>query len=120
MSKKTIVLGATPNEERYAYKAVVKLLQYGHEVVPVGIKAGSIKGLNIETNRPALAKVDTLTLYVGPANQKDWYSYILGLNPKRIIFNPGTENDELMKMAQDKGIETIEACTLVMLSLGNY
>ncbi len=120
MSKKTMVLGASPNEERYAYKAVVKLMQYGHEVIPVGIKTGNIKGLAIDTSRPVLPNIDTITLYLGPANQKDWYSYILGLKPRRIIFNPGTENKELMQLANEQGIETEEACTLVMLSLGNY
>jgi uncharacterized protein len=118
--KKTLVLGATPNPERYAYIATVKLHAYGHEVIPVGIKNGQINDLQIFTDKPPLRDVDTITLYVGPQNQPDWYDYIFSLNPKRIIFNPGTENNWLFKEAEKRGIEAIEACTLIMLSVGNY
>ncbi|RFP63568.1 CoA-binding protein [Hymenobacter lapidiphilus] len=118
--KKTLVLGATDNPTRYAYRAVHQLKQHGHEVVPVGIRKGQVAGLDIRNDRPAAEGVDTVTLYVGPQNQPGWYDYILDLNPKRIIFNPGTENPELEKLAQQRGIETEEACTLVMLSVGQY
>ena len=118
--KKTVVIGASDNPDRYSYRAVNMLKQHGHEVVPVGIRKGQVAGLAIHTDRPTEESVDTVTLYVGPQNQPAWYDYILDLKPKRIIFNPGTENEELEKMAQAKGIRTEEACTLVMLSIGNY
>jgi len=120
---KTLVLGATDNPARYAYRAVHQLLAHGHEVVPVGIRRGEVAGLPIRTDRPTLAElpdVDTVTLYVGPQNQPAWYGYILGLKPRRIIFNPGTENPELEQRAQAAGIATEEACTLVLLSVGQY
>lgn len=118
--KKTLVLGATDNPARYAYRAVHQLKNHGHEVVPVGIRKGSVAGLEIRNDRPATENVDTVTLYVGPQNQPAWYDYILDLNPKRIIFNPGTENPELEELAHQRGIKTEEACTLVMLSVGQY
>ncbi|MGI4883690.1 MAG: CoA-binding protein [Janthinobacterium lividum] len=117
---KTLVLGATDNPDRYAYRAVHALQNHGHEVVPVGIRRGEIAGLPIHTDRPQAAGVDTVTLYVGPQNQPGWYDYILGLRPRRILFNPGTENPELEALAQKQGIQTEEACTLVLLSIGQY
>ncbi|SDL52924.1 hypothetical protein SAMN05421823_106250 [Catalinimonas alkaloidigena] len=118
--KKTVVLGATPNPSRYAYRAVHDLLRNGHEVIPVGLKRGTVAGLEIQNDQPHIDDVDTVTLYVGSRNLAPLHDYILGLNPKRIIFNPGTENDELEQKAQEKGIETVEGCTLVMLSAGSY
>lgn len=118
--KKTLVLGATPNPDRYSYLATVKLRSHGHEVVPVGIKKGMIGDLEIVNGRPLPGDIDTVTLYLGPERQQEYYDYILSLKPKRIIFNPGTENDELAALAEANGIETVEACTLVMLSIGNY
>lgn len=119
-NKRTVVIGASNNPERYAYKATLSLLAKGHEVFPVGIKTGQIGNISISTERSFYENIDTVTLYVGPKNLPDWYDYILSLHPKRIIFNPGTENDELVVLATQMGIETIEACTLVMLSIGNY
>ncbi|AYA36330.1 CoA-binding protein [Hymenobacter oligotrophus] len=119
-NKKTVVIGASDNPSRYSFQAVNRLKSYGHEVVPVGIRKGQVAGLDIHTDKPAVEGVDTVTLYVGPQNQPAWQDYILGLKPKRIIFNPGTENYELEKKAQAQGIQTMEACTLVMLSVGNY
>jgi hypothetical protein len=117
---KTVVLGASENPERYSNRAVNSLLNHGHEVVPVGIKTGVIRDVKILTGYPPVENVDTVTMYVGPANQPAWYDYILSLKPRRIIFNPGAENPELEKLATEKGIEVVEACTLVMLSIGNY
>ena len=118
--KKTVVLGATPNPARYAYLAVQKLTRYGHEVVPVGIHAGEIAGIPIQTGQPALSDVHTVTLYLRDSRQAEYYDYILSLRPQRIIFNPGAENPELARLARENGIEPEEACTLVMLSIGNY
>ncbi|MCC9135384.1 CoA-binding protein [Pontibacter silvestris] len=119
--KKTVVLGATDNPARYAYKAAHRLKQHGHEVVPVGIRKGELVGTPIITDKEQeITDVDTVTLYVGPQNQPFWYDYIIGLHPKRIIFNPGTENRELEKLAEDANIETLHHCTLVMLATDSY
>jgi len=120
VSKKTVVLGATPDPSRYAYKAANMLTQHGHEIIPVGIKKGEVAGKEILNGKPSIKDVDTITLYVGPQNQKELYDYILSLKPKRIIFNPGTENDELISLAEQHNIEPVIACTLVMLSVGDY
>lgn len=122
MSKKTVIIGATPNPSRYAYIASHMLKEYNHEILPVGIKTGEVAGEEIHDMRqkPQFNEVDTVTLYIGTQNQPEWYDYILGLNPNRIIFNPGTENTEFVKMARDKGIDTIYGCTLVMLRAGTY
>ncbi len=120
MNKKTVILGATPNPDRYAYKAAKMLVNHGHEIVPVGLKTGEVFGKTIENGQPLIEGVDTVTLYVGPQNQASLYNYIVKLNPKRVIFNPGTENDELMDLLEEKGIEPVEACTLVLLSTNQY
>lgn len=115
--KKTVIIGATTNPGRYAYLAARMLTEYDHEIVPVGIKDGAVFGkdiLDIYT-RPEIEDVDTVTLYIGPQRQPEHIDYILGLKPKRIIFNPGTENDEFIRRAEKDGIEALEACTLVML-----
>jgi predicted CoA-binding protein len=119
-NKTTVVIGASPNADRYSYKATISLQNHQHTVYPVGLRKGVINGLEIITDKPALQNIDSVTLYVGPDNQPYWYDYILALKPKRIIFNPGTENPELAKMAADKGIQTEEACTLVLLSIKQY
>ena len=118
--KKTVVLGATPNPERYAYLATLRLTRHGHEALPVGIRAGKIGDLDILEGTPPVQDVDTVTLYLGPDRQPPLYDYIFSLQPRRIIFNPGTENPELVALARQKGIETEEACTLVLLSIGQY
>jgi predicted CoA-binding protein len=118
--KKTLVIGASTNPERYSYLAVQRLTANQHPVVALGLKKGSIGNTEIETERKPFEQIDTVTLYVNPLHQKDYYNYILSLQPKRIIFNPGTENDELVKKAHQKDIETLEACTLVLLSTGQY
>jgi len=122
ISKKTVIIGATPNTARYAYLAAEMLTDYQHDVVPVGIKTGEVFGkriLNIR-EKPAIENVDTVTLYIGPQHQPEWYNYIFGLKPKRIIFNPGTENHVFEQLAEDQGIEALEACTLVLLRTGQY
>jgi hypothetical protein len=119
-SKKTLVLGATPNQGRYANLAANRLVRSGHSIVNVGIKTGEVAGVPIEKPETIHDDIDTITLYVGPHNQEGLYDYILNTHPKRIIFNPGTENSELRKMAIEKGIETEYACTLVLLSIGQY
>lgn len=120
MSKKTVVLGASSNPSRYSYLAINRLNNMKHPVVGIGQKPGLVGDISIETEQKAIEDVDTITLYLNANNQKAYYDYIFSLNPKRIIFNPGAENDELFKMAESKGIEPIEACTLVMLATGQY
>lgn len=119
-NKKTLILGASTNPARYAWRAAQMLTEYGHEIVPVGIKKGEVAGQLIRNDREIVADVDTLTLYVGPQNQAGWYDYILQTAPRRIIFNPGTENPELLARARKQGIEVVEGCTLVMLSVNSY
>lgn len=116
----TMVLGASPNPERYSYMATVMLLQKGHTVYPFGIKKGTIGSLPIVQDWPTETAITTLTLYLGPQAQEAYYDAIIQLAPKRIIFNPGTENPILVGLAKAAGIETIEACTLVMLTTGQY
>ena len=118
--KKTLVLGASDNPARYSFRAANMLKRHGYEIVPVGIREGQVAGQPIHTDRPPTTDVDTVTLYVGPQHQPEWYEYILSLKPKRILFNPGTENPEFERMAQQQGIETEEACTLVLLSIDQY
>lgn len=118
--KKTLILGASTNPERYSNIAAHKLLAHGHPIVNVGIKLGEVAGVPIELPKTIHTDIDTITLYLGPANQIPHYDYILNSNPKRIIFNPGTENPELESLAEERGIETTEACTLVLLSTGQY
>jgi predicted CoA-binding protein len=116
----TLVLGASPNPERYSFLATNLLLEKGYAVYPFGIKKGVIGDIAILNEWPQAGTIDTVTLYVGPSGQAEYYDAIIGLAPRRIIFNPGTENPAMQALAQENGIDTIEACTLVMLKTGQY
>lgn len=118
--KKTLVLGASANPQRYSYLALNRLLEAGHEVVAIGRKRTEVNGVTIDTEQKPYPNVHTVTLYLSPAHQAEYYDYILSLHPKRIIFNPGAENETLKRIASDNGIEALEACTLVLLSTGQY
>jgi uncharacterized protein len=118
--KKTIVLGASPNPSRYSNKAVKRLISNGYEPVAIGVRKGEIDGIEIMTDTPLVRNVHTVTLYLNPERQKPHYDYILSLKPERIIFNPGTENPELMRLADEHKIEVEVACTLVLLAVGEY
>lgn len=120
MGKKTLILGASTNPERYSYLALRDLLAHGHPVIAVGKSGGVQEGITIHKEPVKEENIDTVTLYLNPAHQKQYYDYILGLRPKRIIFNPGTENRELAKLAEETGIQPVMACTLVMLRSGSY
>jgi len=116
-----MVIGASPNPERFSHKAVRLLLKKGHDVIPVGRRQGSIEGLEIKPfhtvpDRP----VHTISIYLAPDKQKEYYDYILSLRPKRVIFNPGTENDELETLLRRQGVETVRYCTLQMLRKGIF
>ena len=119
-NKKTLVLGASDNPSRYSYLAINRLVKGGHPVVAVGRKKTAVAGVEIEKDKKVFDNVDTVTLYLNPNNQKEYYDYIISLKPKRIIFNPGTENEELYDLAAKNNIQTMEACTLVLLSTGQY
>lgn len=117
---KTLVLGASPNPARYSYLAVQRLRAHQQPVIAVGRRQGRVADVNINTTKVITDEVDTITLYMNPTNQVPYYDYILQLKPRRIIFNPGTENPDLMKKAREKKIEPVVACTLVMLSTHQY
>ncbi|MBK6937815.1 MAG: CoA-binding protein [Chitinophagaceae bacterium] len=118
--KKTLVLGASDNPSRYSYLAIHKLRQYGHPVVAIGRKKTNVADVPVENETLPYNDVHTVTLYMNPVHQQEFYNYILSLHPQRIIFNPGTENDELERLARKNDIATTEACTLVMLGTNQY
>ncbi|SHK91763.1 hypothetical protein SAMN05444266_101583 [Chitinophaga jiangningensis] len=118
--KLTVVIGASPNPERYSYLAASRLKAHGHPVVAIGNREAAIGDIPIITDHPALENVDTVTLYMNPKLQEQYYDYILQLKPRRIIFNPGTENPALEALAAQNGILPQEACTLVLLSTGQF
>lgn len=125
LNKKTLIIGASPKPHRYAYKAANQLQANGHDIVLLGNKKGHIvANVAIQKKFPeieaCIVPIHTVSLYINPNLQVQYYNNIIVLQPKRIIFNPGTENPQLMALAQRNGIEAIAACTLVMLSLGNY
>jgi len=118
--KKTLILGASDNPSRYSYLAINRLRNLGHPVVAIGKKNSMVADVPIEKEKKDWKNVDTVTLYLNPLHQQQYYDYILSLKPKRIIFNPGAENDEFADLAAKNGITPIEACTLVLLSTNQY
>lgn len=118
--KKTLVLGASLKEERYSNKAIRDLRKYGHPVVAVGLREGQVLDVPIVKDIPPGTDVDTVTMYLNAHNQEPWEARILGLHPKRIIFNPGAENPVFARKARAEGIATEEACTLVLLHTGQF
>jgi len=117
---KTLIIGASPNPSRYSYKAAHMLKLFNHDIVNVGIKNGAVAGVQIEKPGQIHTDIDTITLYIGPALQAQYHDYIVATKPKRVIFNPGTENAELEELLIKHNIEPVEACTLVLLSTGQY
>ena len=118
---KTVVLGASPNPARVSYDAILRLQRRGEEVIAIGRRPGTVGGLAIQTEAGPVADVDTVTLYLNATNQEAYETYILEqLRPRRIIFNPGAENPRLLAAARAQGIEAQNACTLVMMSVGQY
>ncbi len=118
--KTTLVIGASEKQDRYSNIAIKLLSNYNHKVFAIGNKLGKIGDINIEVGIPIFENVDTITLYINSKLQIEYYNYILALHPKRIIFNPGTENEELFQLAKENKIDAIEACTLVMLKTNQY
>ena len=120
MAKKTLVIGASTDPSRYSYLAANRLVNHKYEIELLGIKEGLVAGKEINTEKEKFEDIDTVTLYVNPQRQSEYFDYVAELKPRRVIFNPGTENPEFQNFLTEKGIEPIEACTLVMLSTGQY
>ncbi|WP_373513951.1 CoA-binding protein [Persicitalea sp.] len=118
--KKTLIIGASTNPARYAHSAALRLKRHGHDIVQLGLRQGEVAGEPIYTEKEEFEAVDTVTLYVGPRHQPEYYSYVISLKPKRVIFNPGTENTAFSELLVKNNIEPVRACTLVMLSTGQY
>ncbi len=119
-NKKTLVLGATTKPERYAFRAINVLTQKGHTVLAIGQNAGEVAGVKIHTKAIPVTNIDTVTLYLNPVRQRDYYNYIVEAQPKRVIFNPGTENPELYQLLELNNIKVEVACTLVLLATNQY
>ncbi len=119
-NKKTLVIGASDDPSRYSYLAIKSLRRHNHDVVAIGNRPGKVDDVDFGKDKVPVDNIDTVTLYINPTRQPDYYDYILSLNPKRIIFNPGTENGELERLARERGINPMRACTLVLLSTGQF
>ena len=119
-SKKTLVLGASDNPSRYSYLAINRLRKHGHPVVAIGKNRVRVNDVDVDNEPHPYTDVDTVTLYLNPDHQEEYLDYIISLHPKRIIFNPGAENEKLAEMAKKNGIRPMDACTLVLLSTGQY
>ncbi|HET8886385.1 MAG TPA: CoA-binding protein [Salinimicrobium sp.] len=120
MKKTTLVLGASTNPSRYSYIAIKRLVDHGEPVKAIGLKEGIVQNIRIIKEKKHFDDIETVTLYLNPKRQEEYYDYIISLEPKRVIFNPGTENPVFYKMLGDKNIEPVVACTLVMLSTNQY
>lgn len=117
---KTLVIGASANPQRYSFLAINKLLNHNHEVEAIGLKNDTVDSVKIQTGFPDLKNIHTITMYVNPTHQKEYYDYIIGLKPQRVIFNPGTENPELYQLLEKNNIAYEAACTLVLLSINQF
>ena len=120
MQKKTLVLGASLKENRYSFKAINKLKENSIPVVALGLRKGKVAAITIDTEMLPYKNIDTVTLYLNPKRQEAYYDYIISLEPKRVIFNPGTENTYFVKLLQENNIESAVACTLVLLAINQY
>ena len=120
MGLKTLVIGASLKEDRYSNKAIRMLVEYKHEVVAYGLNSGVVAGISIDTVLLDYENIDTVTMYVNPSRQEEFYNYIISLKPRRVIFNPGTENLEFEQLLTKNGISFEEACTLVLLRTNQF
>lgn len=116
----TLIIGASKNPERYAYKAAERLLIHGHKIELLGLRPDAVFGQVIDTEKKQYPNIETVTLYIGPQRQPEYYDYIVSLKPRRVIFNPGTENKEFYEILKANHIECEVACTLVLLGMGQY
>lgn len=118
--KRTLIIGASENPERYSFKAINALVSHDHEVVAIGLREGEVAGVKFNSEKKEFENIDTVSLYIGPKHQPEYYEYIIGLKPDRVIFNPGTENHEFINLLKSKDIYPEIACTLVLLATGQY
>jgi len=118
--KRTLIVGASSNPSRYAYLAAQRLTAMGHPILLLGRRKGIALGQEIHLEKVVWPDIDTVTLYINPSHQPEYYDYIISLNPKRVIFNPGTENPEFESILSSINIVPVRGCTLVMLSVGQY
>lgn len=118
--KKTLVIGASTNKSRYSNRAINSLRSHNVPTVAIGLRGGEVAGVQIETEKVPFEDIDTVTLYLGPARQPQYYDYIISLKPERVIFNPGTENPEFYRLLEKEGIESEVACTLILLATDQY
>lgn len=119
-NKKTLIIGATTKPDRAAFKAIGLLVANGHSVIALGQNAGEVAGIKINTKAIPVTNIDTISLYINPSRQRDYYNYIVEAKPKRVLFNPGTENPELYQLLELNNIKFEAACTLVLLTLNKY
>ncbi|WP_297511819.1 CoA-binding protein [Flavobacterium sp.] len=117
---KTLIIGASSNPERYSYQALLSLQKHDHEVLAIGQKVAVVNGVLIQVGLPDIKEVDTVTLYLNPSRQQMYYDYIIGLQPRRVLFNPGTENPAFYALLTSHGIQIEVACTLVLLATHQY
>ena len=120
MKNKTLVFGASLKSDRYSNRAIRLLRANNIETTAFGMQEGEISGVQVTTNLDDIQQVDTISLYMNPKRQKPFYQAILDLNPRRVIFNPGTENPELQEILAEEGIEYENSCTLTLLATGQY
>ena len=120
MKKTTLVIGASLKTERYSNKAIKKLRYFKHSVKAIGLRKGEVEDVSIDTELMPYKDIDTVTLYLNPQRQESYYDYIVGLNPRRVVFNPGTENPEFYNLLKQNSIAFEVACTLVLLSTNQY
>jgi predicted CoA-binding protein len=120
MGKKTLVFGASLHGYRYSNLALRRLAEKGIETVGFGLEAGKVAGVDIRTDLETIGDIDTISLYMNPGLQREFYKDILRIRPRRVIFNPGTENPELSALLTQEGIAVEVGCTLVMLGTGQY
>lgn len=120
MKNVTLVLGASLKPERYSYKAIKKLRTHGYNAAAIGLRGGIVEDVSIKTEKIPFSTIDTVTLYLNPSRQEEYYKYIIDLQPRRVIFNPGTENTDFIKLLKENNIESEIACTLVLLATNQY
>lgn len=118
--KNTLILGASLDDNTYSNRAIRKLITHKHPVQGIGRRKGFIEGAHVGTEKISINDLDTISMYLNAMNQRGYYSYILELNPDRVIFNPGSENEELEGVLESNGIAFERACTLVLLGLNQY
>jgi hypothetical protein len=119
-TKKTLVLGGSPNPSRYSYLAINRLREHQHPVWSIGRRPAQVADITVQQEMTPIEDLDTVSVYLNQENQKNYYDFILAQHPRRVIFNPGAENPEFEKILEEHGVEVLEACTLVLLTTGQF